>query len=98
MGKELNVEFKFYDNVLKETYALLDKINMSPFFEHNMTPQELRWKIEDYVENDPQLKAKLNTDYFQHEVFNWMDDYELMEYVHKNYGVRFTEIVEYRLR
>lgn len=83
---------------LKNTIKLLDKINMTPLFHYNMTLQDLAMEIEEYVLKDPELSQEIDNTYFSKEVFNWMDDSELRAYVESNYGIRFIECIEYRLR
>lgn len=93
INKDYYKDYPYLENTVK----LLDKINMSPLFRHNMTIQELADLIEEYVTRDPELSQEIDNTYFAKDVFNWMDDYELMDYIHSNYGVRFVECVEYRL-
>ena len=83
---------------LKNTIDLLNKINLTPLFRYDMTIQELEDLIQEYVLRDPKLSQELDNTYFCKDVFNWMDDSELMDYIHARYGVRFVECTEYKLR
>ena len=87
---------------IEPTIKLLDKINLSSLFIHNMTPDELMDKIEDYVEHEDKNLYYIiwddQYDYFKGDVFNWLGTDEFMNYVEDNYGVRWEEYIEYRLK
>lgn len=86
-----------YREEIAKTVKLLDKINMSILFQYNMTPWELADRIQNHIEADPKLVAELDNDYFKGDIMNQIDEWDLMDYVKANYGVKFTEVVEYRL-
>lgn len=90
-------EYCYRDDIAK-TIKLLNQINLTPLFSYDITPYELMQRIEDHIALTPELREQLDNDYFKGDPFNQMDDYDLMEYVEANYGVRFQEISEYRLR
>ena len=90
-------EYCYRDEIAK-TIKLLDKINMSILFQYDMTPWELGDRIQKYIISDPELSAELDDEYFDGDIMNQIEYWDLMQYVESHYGVKFKLVSEYRLR
>lgn len=83
-----------------QTFALLDKVNISPLFKNHMTPYELMCAIKQKVESQPDsevYKEVHNNPIYYGELFNWVPEPEFMEYIEDRYGHRWEETITYRL-
>lgn len=83
----MNYHTMGYDEILKIEYGALDLYPIKKFLKKDTEIQAIIHSIEDAIEIEPhELNPKFwaymkkYEDYFQGDIFNWMDEYEFVKY------------------
>ena len=84
-----------YQETIQKTYKLLDMIDIKSYCNYDLDVQQVMRRIEgDYYNASQSADPKVlkymeeNVDFFQWYVFNWIDEFEFIEYC----KVRYPEI------
>lgn len=92
-----------YQEILKETYKLLDMIDIKSYCAPELEGWQIMRKIEgDYYNASPNADPRVlqymeeHQDFFQWYVFNWIDECDFIEYCEKRYPeIKWhTEVIE----
>lgn len=87
---------KNFIKMIPETIKFLDTLDLTPFFPKDrcMDPDEIIDKIEQYYNEDhPELLPTK----FEGRIFNYLTNYEIVEYLAKRYNCRIQEVTKYYL-
>lgn len=84
----------------KENMEVLDKLDLLPFISRDDTINDVRDKIQTAAELHRMFDdiIDLDCDLLQGSIFNWLNDYDLMNYFEQRYGTEFQEVTEFYVR
>lgn len=77
-------------------YNILDRINVIDYIKKYDTVDDIMEKIEaDTPMFEAHIRAAIEDPYMKGEIFNYIGNYEFMDYLKKRYGTEFQEETKY---